>query len=353
MSHSIVSTTPILFSQTREDPTVEINTISDGPSSQSICLIASGGDTCCSILASASANKISKIDVIDPNVNQIYLTKLKLALFKNYPGDLVCKLLTNNYNGTSYANDSFVNDNNVYYRLLLYLFDNNLIDDDTYGYWMKHIDLLVRGVNRSGRFELLFKTVMINEDFENNFSHENLTTIFGENATKYSINKSFPEHFAGILSTYRKLYPDPDSNYFYHQFIHDSYGTDLPLYLQTTDPPVVNCEINFYQTSMLDHLKKIPDNQDDLIHLSNSTDWLNPKIFCTLLDEVGRTLKLNGKSVLRRLNSDTKIEDYISTFYATNGKYKFDIRSGIFDKSHFYSEVLVITKIDLSDPLSK
>lgn len=345
MAHPIVTATPIMFAQTREDPMVEINAVKSLASQHplSICLIASSGDTVCSVVAHQSSAQIAKIDVVDSNFDQLCLAKLKIALLETFIKDINIKFLCSQSKKVQPSlSEEFLRD------ILQVLVDRERIDTNVYDYWMGHFDILCQGVNRMGRFELLFKAVMLDEDFEKHFSHDNLTKIFGVNATKHSMNKPFAEHFANILEIYRKTYADPKENYFYHQFVNDNYSSlvdaDMPLYLSTKGPIKVEFPIEFYQNNMMDHLKAKADLCYDLVQLSNITDWLSPEIFCELLNQVGRVLRPNGKCTLRRLNSDISLEKSINEFNKNNYKYQFIMETKVFDKSHFYAEVLVISK---------
>jgi SAM-dependent methyltransferase len=282
-------------------------------------------------------------------MDQIYLTKLKMALLQTFSGNDNKLILDNGLLDEALKNPTEKQNNNIVSNpthtvLLDYLHESNKIDTNTYRYWLLNKHFLEIGVNKCGRFELLFKEVMFAENFETCFSHENLTKVFGDNATKYSMNKSFPDHFRNILKVYRTSYPNPNMNYFYRQFTYGSYNGDLPVYLQTKSPVEILEKVIFYKNNMLDHLRSSLTKTYDLIHLSNITDWLNPNTFCELLNEVGRTLRPNGKAILRRLNSDIEMKSYLEIFYAKNGHYKFDLENDILDKSHFYSEVLIITK---------
>lgn len=353
MEHPIVKATPIYFSQTREDPMVEINALFQRQNETrhplTICLIASGGDTLCSILSNKRL-KIKRIDVIDINPHQIQLTQFKLGLIQMFNGYFnkqflshgSCKeslLCASEKQFENYSSKGEIN------ALLLALFNNKFISRNTYTYWKDHISILCKGVNQYGRFELLFKIVMRQENFDLHFSHNNLSKIFGANAVMYSMNKNFSEHFSGILSAYRNIYSKPDENYFYHQFVFNSYGSDVPPYLQNENPIKINSKIGFHVCDMMSHLIYIPDATYDLIHLSNITDWLDPFIFDKLLNEIGRTLKMRGKAILRRLNSNTEIRFHLMKYNCSQSQYKFFIESDIFDKSHFYSEVVILTKL--------
>lgn len=338
-----ISKIPIFFSQTREDSNVEINAIKsldfnepslDCNEPLTICLIASGGDTVCNMI---STNENTKIDIIDANPNQIYLTKLKIALMQNFSGSFIQSFLT--YGCINYD------------EILDQMRSSHSLDLDTYHYWLGNSAFIKKGINQIGRFEQVFQSLK-SDTIDVVFSHANLTQIFGENATKYSMKRSFVDHFSDVFKKYQMHYPNPKDNYFYYQILYNSYPVDgdKPLYLTNNNPIQITANFNYYHNNMLDHLLKKPNNFYHLIHLSNITDWLNPKIqseekwIGTLLNECGRVLKVGGKITLRRLNSDTILESYLQMDYAVNGKYHYQLKS-VFDKSMFYSEVIELTKI--------
>jgi hypothetical protein len=215
---------------------------------------------------------------------------------------------------------------------------------------MKHIYLLDGGVNQNGRYELLFKKVAddsrsigLDRSFEENFSFEHLKKIFGPNAVLSSIKKPFSLHFREIYDTYKKTYLDDDDNYFYHQFVHNCYGLTHPPYLNrklTNDTTIVS----FHVSKMSDFLSSKPSNSVNFIQLSNITDWISPDDFVKLIDEAFRVLILGGKILMRRLNGDISFDTYLEDFYAVNGKYYFVSDPVLDEKSHFYSEIVVLTK---------
>jgi len=343
---TLLYTSPIAFAQVREDPIVEINAIRELQmefDELEISLICSGGDTICSIIKyfrqndSHSDTPINIIHAVDLNPAQHHLTALKLALIQKYPPTDVIEILSN---GIDKPTD-----------IIGELMDR--LSTENYTFWFNHQVLLRTGVNQLGRFELLFKETFSNKsiiDFDLNFSHDNLRKIFGDSAVNYSHSKPFSEHFREVYQTYLELYPDPSSNYFYHQFVNNSYGSkpdsDLPVYLQgdLVENNILSNKIVYQTKSMLNFLSDRIDSSLHLVHLSNITDWLPSSEFDLLLNEAGRVLKLRGKVILRRLNSDILLEDYIKNVYPIKGKYSFQMETNIIDKSHFYREVIVLTK---------
>jgi S-adenosylmethionine:diacylglycerol 3-amino-3-carboxypropyl transferase len=314
----------IFFSQTREDSQIET---SQSEPNAKILLIGSGGDTVCSLVAS---NLGREIDVLDFNLDQLFLVRLKVALIKNFDGDFVRKFLSGEQNSDTIFNVLGT----------LGVLDSNLKD-----YWSQseNFEMITQGLNQIGRFEQLFKLAAIEGSFEKYFSNNNLIKVFGESAVKYSMNRTFVEHFKKVLQTYKQTYKSPQENYFYNQFVNNCYEGDLPIYLTKTEPIRSNAIINYHQMDLLTFFRT-KSTTYDLIQLSNITDWLDPKIFTELLDLVFRSLEPNGKVILRRLNSDTNLKNFLRE-YASFSENNFEIADmTLVEKSHFYQEVIVLQK---------
>ena len=284
----------LMFAQTREDPTVEINALEElDKSDLKILMVSSAGDTLCNLIVNDKLNKIACIDCIDLNEKQLELSKLKFKLIQEHVGSEVHDAL--------------------------------------------------QTINQSGKFETLFR--MASKDgIDVAFQINNLIEMFGENAVKYSMNKSFVDHFTDVLSTYRTKYSHSSQNYFYNQFVNDCYDGDMPIYLGHTTPVKTSAKISFIQDNILNVITESKSDQYDMIQLSNITDWTNPELFVKLLDKCMIVLTLGGKLIMRRLNSDTILRTFIEEHNLRSTVWNFEIK-GAEDKSHFYTEVLVLTKV--------
>lgn len=333
-----IMATQIMFAQTREDARVEIDaleSVSKYNSGLRVCLVASAGDTICNIACSDIAIEIQEIDAIDLNEYQLNLSQLKYGALS---------LDTNSrYNFLSCDPKNEKINRKTIIDNLMYQAE---IDKELHAFWTRedNIKMIDSGINQAGRFEILFARLMQKMNFDKWFDHLYLTKIFGVNATKYSMNRSFSDHFKNVYEQYKKNYTYPDDNYFYYQFVKNMYKRDgdLPIYLQRHT--VSKIPVKFIKNNMLKHLENCPDAYYDLVSLSNITDWIDPVLLENIFDTLGRVLKPNGKAVLRRLNSDIPLAKYLEEKYTSNGKYKFYVSQNIFDKSYFYSEVVVITK---------
>lgn len=78
----------ILFSQVREDPKIELYVNSLISNKKRYLIVGSGGCTLFSLLSVLNEDEDVIIDVIDQNINQIFLIKLKLAIITHFNGDV-------------------------------------------------------------------------------------------------------------------------------------------------------------------------------------------------------------------------------------------------------------------------
>jgi len=311
----------ILFSQVREDPRIEMIAIkkylkkSDKLNGLVVC---SGGCTLLSILS----NNIDHIDVIDINPEQLYFVELKtqICIYLN-DKDKIINFIEGNYEPIDILNIYFAVRNNM--------------SENARNYWNKHIELLCKGINKIGKFETLFASLVeSNFDFDKVFDRKVLVNIFGENAVANSLNRNFNDHFNEVFKIYKTKYT-PENNYFYNQIINNKYTTDLPPYLNNIDNIIKNHhKMEYIADNILGYLMSSKSETYDFIQTSNISDWMNGKILSNLIKEIYRCLKPNGIVIMRRLNSDILLKDILQN--------KFEILDiGIIDKSHFYSEVIV------------
>lgn len=322
---------PISFAQNWEDPMVEINSIRN--ENPTICIIGGAGDTLCTIGAIFNSN-MKKLDVVDFNKNQIFLCKLKMGLIRKYPGNFIKNFLTVGCQSKKELVDILTN-----------LLESHLIDIDTYQFWIDNGVFLFRGLINCGRYEKLFQ--LANRlGYRNVFKPDNLENSFGPNATKQSVSKSFAEHFEQVRQTMKFFYKSSTENYFYHQMVHNTYArdkkADCPLYL-SLDPVKIDFPIEYFCTDIVEHLRKTPSNTYDMIHFSNCIDWISTQELRSVFDNISRTLKPNGVCTIRRLNSDIRLISILSS-YIKHCPFRLTVENGVFDKSHFYREVVYLVK---------
>ena len=144
----------ILFSQVREDPDIELWYINNFVNNldnldnldKRYLIIGSGGCTILSLLAHINHDENIIIDVIDQNIEQLYLIKLKISVIK-YFNDIDKVLLFFEGNFSEYEYDNII--------------INLDLDDKCKTFWKNNMNIIYYGVNRSGVFERLFKVLGI------------------------------------------------------------------------------------------------------------------------------------------------------------------------------------------------
>jgi S-adenosylmethionine:diacylglycerol 3-amino-3-carboxypropyl transferase len=308
----------ILFSQVREDPNVE-QFVVDKLDKVNALIVGSGGCTLMSMLE----EKITNIEVIEVNQEQLYLIRLKLAV--------VCKLKQ-----VDYILDFFEGrlDKETYDKIL----DDLDLDHMTVIYWKYNMDFIYSGCNISGRFELLFKELVDSGmNYTKVFNKEYLISIFGESAVVNS--NQFFDHFENIVDTYKSLYT-PENNYFYYQILNNKYFKEcLPVYFYNIKCIEDNkSKIEYVLDNYVNYLTKCEDEIYNLIQTSNLTDWMDRSELDSFVNNLYRCSKKGGYVILRRLNGCYSLKDVVSK--------KFEIVNKVpVEKSHFYSEVVVGYKL--------
>jgi len=317
---------PIYFAQVREDPQVELNVINDN---DKILMIASGGDTLLSILN--EYNSVD-IDLIDLNKNQLYLTEMKRIIWSHFDENKLEELWFDSFDINSFIN--------IINKIKTFIDKEEIID-----FFKEYSTFFTNGLSNSGRFEALFDLVRQQNDNYNDigwdiwFKREILMEVFGENAVKYSMNHEFNDHFKLIYSEYLKLKSDGSINYFIDQVLFKDYTfySSYPLYFNKKLMNNINYQLKYINSDIFQQLKESENEKYNMIHISNITDWLPPDRLEFLLSEIVRCLKFSGKIILRRLNSDQKLDIFVEKFFQ-NVCY-------VSDKSHFYTECIIGEKL--------
>lgn len=310
---------PILFSQVREDPRLDLNVIFSIPNNNiNVLMIGSGGCTLGSL--AYHAFKIGSIDVVDANLAQLDLCRLKLALASHSP-----------QNRAAILGHLPMQDRKSH---LLTLFKQLNISLNIFG----DFDIVSEyGPDYVGRYEWLFRAfssdfqktqlgiqlpkissfeeqqAVINQDvseitslFNEHFSLDTLVGLFGKEAVQnrakpYSLH--FYNRFIWSLQ-HQFIHQNP----FFYQFAYLAYPK-----LAQTDflslPPFRPKHITLHHCTMFDHLVSCASNSYDFIHLSNILDWLDAESRQKVLKETSRVLKPCGKVLIRQLNSTMTIEN--------------------------------------------
>jgi len=307
----------ILFSQVREDSDVEISVIKK-ISNSNILTITSGGCTILDLL-SQSELSINNIYAIDSNIEQNYLLKLKLLVIHALKNK---KDIIDFFEGRYLKYDDFI---------------DNLNDP----FWNNNKEYIYNGINISGKFEILFKKYINKNilDYELTtqiLSKNNLINIFGENAVVNSLNKEFYDHFYNIFTTYNELYNSPNDNYFYKSIVDGKYSYDCcPKYFNNIHNIIQNSDkINYINDNIINFISLNKNNiKFDVINLSNIFDWMDNDNRQNILHNIKKILNNNSYIISRRLNGDYDLKKLMEEHFL--------FESIEYDKSHFYSEVVI------------
>lgn len=312
----------ILFSQVREDPSIELYCLNQLTNAK-VLLVGSGGCTALSLIANGN---VQSIDIIDLNISQLYLIQLKIQLILKLQ-DL--NKILDFYEGklTKPEYDQ--------------IFNSIDLSESCRDYFISHMDLIYQGINQSGVYEQLFKELITsNYDYEQVFSNRNLIQKFGLNAVKHSTITPFSVHFKQIMTKYHNNYTF-NNNYFYHQMVYNSYNRNcLPHYLQNLNELRQNLQdvqINYIHADYCEYIRYC-NKTYDLIQTSNLTDWMNEEQIDKLLSNISNKINQKNFIVLRKFNGDYDLKHLASQYF----KIHYDIPH---DTSEFYNEVIVCSKV--------
>lgn len=303
----------IQFSQVWQDPSVELKAVNlFNKDNIDFFIIGSGG---CTLLSLLNNINIKNLFVLDSNQEQIFLIQLKMMLYYN---------IENKNKYILFIEGKLNHDevNKIFYNLNL--------DEKCKNYWITHIDLIYKGINKIGNFELLLKNLVNNNSniIDNNYS--NLISNLSKT--------SFIEYFDIIIETYKIYYNNPTDNYFYNQIINFEYGNDLPLYLKNYNEKN-NANIYYINHDLINFMNKT-QKKFDIIQISNITDWMSEYKIIELLRDIYRRLNTNGIIILRRLSSDINLSDILNKI-----NLYLIIDNNVIDKSFFYKEIIIARKI--------
>lgn len=308
---------PIMFSQVREDPRIDLRIVSSLNKNANVLMVSSGG---CTLAVLAQNPQVESIDAIDINQAQISLSKLKLHLLKKSPRTRSQLLGHTRLTDRSTALSLICSKKNIP------ITDFGKLDPlNTYG------------PDYIGRYEWLFRAFserfvktklatqlslvtsfneqrsLLNQDlsevkgiFDEIFSLNLLVELFGDEATQ-NRKRPYADHF---FDRFRWSLTNQyiNKNPFFYQFSYFKYprnASTLFLSLPQRDP----IDVQFHSISMYDHLSKSKSSSYDYIHLSNILDWLDEQFCHQVIGEVSRVLRPKGKVCIRQLNSSMKIRN--------------------------------------------
>ncbi len=311
-------TFPVMFSQVREDPRIDLEIIDTIPNKKAkVLMVASGG---CTLSVLAHHQKVTGIDAVDVSPAQIDLCKLKLFLL-NMPlksrAELLGHLpltnrlekLTEICSSLSICPESFgdLKAVNTYgpdyigrYEWLFRAFSERFKKTH-----LGHQLLQIKSMKEQK--ELLHQDLSeVRALFDTIFSLDTLTELFGPNAVqnrKTSYSDHFYTRFKWTLS-HQAIHSNP----FFYQFAYLTYPKGTQTHFLSLPQSKPN-RVQFHTMDMLKYLISHQSESYDYIHLSNILDWLDIGSVKQVLDQASRVLKRGGKLSLRQLNSTVEIED--------------------------------------------
>lgn len=345
--------TKIAFSQVREDPELDLLVLrSNEKENKKVLIIGSGG---CSVLTLLLDPQVSEIHVVDPNIEQIELLKLKISMLEKFK------------NASEYL--AFFESEDIDF-IEKSISEANAQSQFTENYLKSQKETnFSRNINQNGVFEELFKE--LREEFTINpmdtfnkeewekafkkvFDREHLIEAFGEEAVKYSMSQEFSEHFSRVMYQAIIKYKGKD-NYFLDQIFKGKYEKDIPVYLSDINKGIISKrldKIHFINSSLQDYIANTEEKYD-FVHTSNITDWLPLEKLDGLYSDIYQLLNSKGKVISRRLNGDHSLIDIVSDRFKTgtslinnkNNPYFTRFKSNEYinlkenDKSFFYNEV--------------
>lgn len=292
---------PVAFAQVREDPIIDSTLVRELGAPRRICMIASGGDT-----AAVLASSVVELHLVDANLAQLQLTRLKLDLLSNAGAEERKVTLGHSASAPESRAESLRNRQ-----------EKLNLPVDCFGSPEMVADL---GVDYAGRYECLFRELAkqinggahVEEALDSCMRLENLVCLFGETATQNPV-QSFSRHFAERLRLIRSSHL-AKSNPFLSQMLLGRFQAGESYDWHRLPERPIEVEVHYHHLLMDAALDSLEPGSLDLIHLSNILDWLSPNEAAATLDRAAKTLRPGGMVVIRQLNSSLAIPHLSSHF---------------------------------------
>lgn len=309
----------ISFSQVPEDPRIELSVAERLGECQEnllrVLVVASGGCTALSLLASPM---VGQIEAVDSNSAQLHLVELRRQALLHLP--LFDQMALIGADRTTHSRE----------RLDLYKELRPYLPEATLSFWDDRLEQIAEGINQVGRFETL--TTQLSAQFsalgldplqnpaqslthpgwqdwvESIFTPEELVNIFGEIPVKGWQGLSFGEHFAQRLAVALNKMP-PKENYFMTQLFANSYAEGLkgvPVYLQGTAQGTILAlgahRLKLHGGQFLEKVVELGQSGGfDLISMSNFGDGMAPDELQGAIATITQQLNPGGALIGRRL----------------------------------------------------
>lgn len=346
-----VARRPIAFAQVREDSALDQWVVEQLGKDVEVLMVASGGCTACLL---ATLPLVSRLHLIDPNPEQIALTRLKLRLLAHC--DPVDRL--------SILGHTAMPDEQR--RLTL---ARELAALDLPATALGPLDLLGKiGPDSAGRYEGLFSRLRgafsevagdveallrlrdpieqsrragpytrlgktLDAAFDSVMALPNLIGLFGEGATRNRC-EPFSRHFAGRTRLVLATLPAADNPYLW-QLLRGAFPDGVAYPWLSAPKPVRLPEVQWTVGSMADALRGCRE-EFDMIHLSNILDWLSPEEARSTLESAWSALRRGGLAFIRQLNSSLDVPALGAHFEWQEGPAN---RLHLRDRSFFYRKL--------------
>jgi S-adenosylmethionine-diacylglycerol 3-amino-3-carboxypropyl transferase len=319
---SEIACRPIAFAQMREDPILDQWVVERLDGSAEILLVASGG---CTAAALAIAPQISRLHLVDPNLAQLALARLKLRLLST----------ASTAERLSILGHTPLPALERRLRLIRELQASDLPVDA-----LGPIELVAElGADRAGRYEGLFSKLRealadaagdltallqladpaeqsrradpathlgrtLDAAFDSVMSLPNLVGLFGEGATRNRC-EPFSRHFARRTRHVLATLPAADNPYLW-QLLQGCFPPKGIYPWLSSAAPARMPEVLWTVSSMAKRLQG-QSGAFDFIHFSNILDWLAPEDAKSTLDLAWKALRPGGWVLIRQLNSSLNI----------------------------------------------
>lgn len=328
------SALPVAFAQVREDPLIDLFVVQRQMTLGRrirVALVASGG---CTAALLAGLEGVEQLHLVDPNIAQLALTRLKLCLLER--SDAAARLAVLGHTPMTAESRA-----DTVGRLL----GEMGFTPDVLGP-VECVGAL--GADYCGRYEQLFSQLRrelaplrtqldavlavgdtaeqvpqvcsgsplgdaLERAFDKTFDVRILACLFGRAATANPV-EPFARHFIRRTRQVFAAMPAAD-NPFLWQLLAGRYppGVTAPWLAQAQRVPVLP-EITCSNDVMDEALATPPADGFDVILLSNVLDWLEPDEALVTLERAWHALRPDGAVVIRQLNSKLDVRDCGSRF---------------------------------------
>jgi S-adenosylmethionine-diacylglycerol 3-amino-3-carboxypropyl transferase len=344
--------TELSYSHTREDPALELALVEELAEELGrplrVGLVASGGCTALSLLASPL---VERVDAVDLNPAQLHLVEMKRCAIE--------RLTVEEQEVLFGGRDADPEVRSALYDIVR--FD---LPEATRAWWDARPAEIRYGLGRVGRFEQLCQEMADRfaehgldpvarpseamghpawgEIFNSVFDRARMASSFGTASVSYSTGREFSDHFSASIAEALKR-TKADSNYFLAHVFPTSDGHTHPCLEPEVQRGVRELgaqRMFLHRGPLLGQLQALSaDAPFDLIQTSDVTDWLPVSERLALFRAAKNGLRPGGALLSRRLNADAELAGLVANHLEVDAE-----RSNSFleqERTFLYREVVV------------